>query len=312
MKSRAQLRIMLTATFLLASGACGPNAAERQKQAAVVSHDSLMTQQNEALQAQKDSVLLETKNLFEAISAIDSATAMAGYKTDKNKKVEPLPRYEVQVRDRTLKALKRLRAVEGRLKVALARADSIGGDNEQMRNELNTLRQTVAAMQTQIASQQMRGDSLVQLLAVSEARVDTLRGENRQLVARVDTMGTTLDSMVTESRKVWVIAASKDYLKNNKIIEEVGGTRFPLIVKRGETLKPANAHPDTSLFSKLDMLKTTTIPLDSTKRYEVISAQDLGAADTSNKKGRVFRGPIRIQDPQRFWKASPYLILREL
>jgi hypothetical protein len=311
MKNRTAHRAIMAAILALAASACGPSEAERAKQAAVVVHDSAMTRQNDVLQAQKDSVLLEAKNLFQAIAQIDSATALAGYKAPKGKQTEPLQRYEDQVRTRTLKALQRLRTVEARLKTAIARADSIGGDNEQMRNELNTLRQTVQVMQAQIASQQARGDSLMSQLAMSKQREDSLRGRTVALGARIDTMGTTIDSMVVESHKVWVIAASKDYLKNNHIVEEVGGTRFPLVIKRGETLRPVNGHPDTTLFSKLDMLKNTVIPLDSTKKYEVVSSQDLSAADTTNKKGRIFHGMIRILDPQRFWRASPYLILRE-
>jgi hypothetical protein len=311
MKCRAFHRVISVASLLLAA-ACGPSEEERTKQTALVTHDSAMTRQSEMLQAQKDSVLREARNLFEAMSAIDSATAMAGFKGSKNKQAEPLQRYEAQVRDRTLAALKRLRNVEARLKQSLARADSIGGDNTQLRNELNTLHQTVAAMQAQVAAQQARVDTLMTQLSMAQVREDSLRGQTRQLGAKIDTMGTKIDSMVTESHRVYVIAGSKDFLLKNKIIEEVGGTRFPLVVKMGKTLRPANVRPDTTLFRSLDMILDQVIQLDSAKRYEVISSQDLSAVDPTNKQGRIFRGSIRIKNTQQFWKPSAYLILREL
>lgn len=305
MKSPAVYRVVAAASLLMVAAACGPNEAERAKQLALVSHDSVMTQKSATLQAEKDSVFAEARNLFAAISSIDSATALAGFKA-KKKKTEPLTGYEDDVRGRTVKALKRLRTVEAKLKQTLARADSIGADNAQLHNELNTLHETVAAMQAQVASQQARIDTLMTQLAAAQVREDSLKGQTRQL-------GTTIDSMVTESHKVYVVAGTKDYLIKNGIIEEVGGTRFPLIVRIGKTLRPVNAHPDTTLFQPLDMVKNEVIALDSTKRYEVVSSQDLSAADTANKQGRrVFHGSIHIQNPQRFWKASPYLILREL
>ncbi len=301
-------RLWPVAMLLFAICACGPkeaNESEHAKEVSVQFRDSLLTQENTVLHAQKDSIFLEARNLFEAISAIDSATALAGVRAPKHGRSEPLQRYEDQVRLRTVKALRRLRDVEARLKASVAKVDRIGGENEQLRTEANSLRATAVAMQAQVNAQQARVDTLMQQLAVVQGRADSLQGKTQQL-------GTTIDSMVTESHRVYVVSGNKNYLLKHKIVEEVGGTRFPFIVKVGTTLRPANVDPDTTLFRSFDMLNGEVIPLDSTKRYEVVSVQDLVGADRGNAKGRVFRGSIHIADPQRFWKPSAYLILREL
>lgn len=266
-------------------------------------HDSVLAQQNATLAAEKDSLFAATRSLLAAMASIDSATTLAGVKPAKQKG-EPILPYEEQVRARTVTALARLRATQARLGTALARISRLSGQNSAMGAELDSLRATIDALQGQIATETARGDSLVAALRTATARGDTL--ERRTIV-----LGGTIDSMARAERRVWYVAGTKDYLMKNSIVAEVGGTRFPFIVKVGATLRPANLHPDTTLFHPLDMLETRTIPLDAGHSYEVISAQDLNGADRSNAKGRVFTGPITITDPQRFWAPSHYLILME-
>lgn len=264
-------------------------------------HDSLLTHQNALLAAQKDSLFSATRSMLAAIASIDSATTQAGVKPSAHKG-EPITPYEEQVRTRTVDALKKLRTTQARLNTTLSRLSHLSGQNAAMKAQLDTFRLTVTAMQTQIAMQTTRGDSLVNALTAATARGDTLAGRNTVL-------STTIDSMTTAGRKVWYITGTKSDLMKHSIVSEVGGTRFPFIVKVGTTLRPANLHPDTTQFKSFDMLDQRAVALDPAHSYEVISAQDLNGADRSNAKGRVFTGPIHITDPQLFWAPSHYLIL---
>ncbi len=298
-----------TAVALLCFVACKasePSASQASSSTATVSpqaHDSALTRDNAALQAQKDSLFGATRSLMAAMASIDSATALAGVKPGKQKG-EPIPSYEEGVRQRTMIALQRLRATQARLRAINSRLAAMGGENSAMKAQIDTFRLTVTALQTQLTTQQTRADSLVRELAIAQVRGDSLAGRTRQL-------GATIDSMTTESHRVFVIAGTKDYLIKHGIIEQVGGTRFPFIVRVGSSVRPVNAHPDTTLFTSFDMMALRTIPVDSTKRYEVVSSQDLNGADRSDAKGRVFRGAIRVTDPQVFWRESPYLILMQ-
>lgn len=265
--------------------------------------DSVLTQQNAVLQAQKDSLFGATRSLLAAMASIDSATTLAGVKPSKHKG-EPILPYEEQVRERTVSALKKLRSTQARLRTTLARVSHLSGQNREMTAELDTFRLTVNALQTQVAMQTTRGDSLMRALGLATARGDSLAG-------RTVVLGTTIDSMARADRKVWYVTGTKDYLMKHSIVAEVGGTRFPFIVKVGSTLRPANLHPDTTLFHPFDMLDTRTVPLAPGQSYEVVSAQDLTGADRANAKGRVFTGSITITDPQRFWAPSHYLILMQ-
>ena len=57
-------------------------------------------------------------------------------------------------------------------------------------------------------------------------------------------------------------------------------------------------------------LTVITLP-DSTKKYKIISRQNLaGVATPPNNKGE-FRGSIEISSPEVFWGPSKYLIVVE-
>jgi FtsZ-binding cell division protein ZapB len=266
----------------------------------VQTHDSALTSQNAELQAQKDSLFGATRSLLAAMASIDSATALAGVKP-KNKG-EPIAKYEEGVRARTVEALQRLRTTQARLNTISNRVKSLGGENSALKAQVDEFRSTVAALQTQLASSQTRADSLVRQLYAANLRGDSLQYRTQQL-------GYTIDSTAYENRRVFVVSGTANDLVKRGIVNEVGGTRFPFIVKIGQTVRPANTHPDTTLFRAFDMAALTTVPVDTTKTYEVISAQDLSGADRSNAKGRVFHGPIHITNPKVFWRPSPYLIL---
>jgi hypothetical protein len=298
-----RIRYTLIGVMALSMGACVNGERERAAQM-VVSHDSVLTKDNAELQRQKDSLLVSVRGLFDAMSAIDSAATMAGVKKEPAKG-EPIKTYEEVVRTRTVKALKHLKIVEARLNASIAKVQKIGGENEQLKTELASFREMATSLQAQVGTQQARADTLMQQLALAQVRQDSLTNRTHQL-------GTSLDSVVTERQKVFVVVGNKDYLSKNSIVEEVGGTRFPWIVKVGATLRPTHKHVDDSLFRSFDMLAERMIQLDPGKSYEVVSTQDLTGADLSNAKGRIFHGSINITDPQKFWTPSSYLILRML
>lgn len=305
MTNRSARVAVSATTLLLALAACnqGDNSGKTSAQLAQNS-DSATMRKDSVLQAQRDSLMGAAKSLFEAMSSIDSANALAGYKPKKGQ-TEPIQNYEVQVRDRTLKALARLRVAEARLKTSVSKVSELSGENAQLNAQLTQFRETADALQLQLSSQQARADSLMTQLAAANTRNDSLTSSNKVLA-------TTVDSFGVASRKAFVVTGSKDYLLKHSLVNEVGGSRFPFIVRVGGTLRPASAHLDSTLFKPLDRTSDLVINLDANKRYEVVSAQDLDGADRSNAQGRVFQGSIRITDPKRFWTPSPYLILREL
>lgn len=276
------------------------NAGSAPPPTTVTAQDSTMTSQNTELQAQKDSLFGVTRSLLAAMASIDSATSLAGNKAKRSG--EPIKSYEADVRDRTVAALKSLRTTRARLNTISARVKTLGGDNANLKSQVDEFTRTVAALQSQLGTSQTRADSLVRQLYAANIRIDSLAYRTQQL-------GYTIDSTAYENHRVFVVSGTANDLVKRGVVNKVGGSRFPFIVKVGETIRPTNAHPDTTQFRAFDMTALTTVPVDTTKTYEIISAQDLTGADRSDAKGRVFKGPIHITDPKTFWRPSPYLIL---
>lgn len=306
---RAPKSLLATTALVVSLAACtkGGESGTGQvssagPQQAPVARDTVLTHENLVLQQQKDSLFGATRSLLAAMASIDSATALAGVKS--KDKGEPIATYEEGVRQRTVQALQRLRTTRARLNTISARVAALGGENTDLKSQIDTFRSTVAALQTQLASQTMRGDSLVRQLYAANIRGDSLEYRTKQL-------GYTIDSTGYENRRVFVVTGTADYLLKHGIVQRVGGSRFPFIVNVGQTIRPTNVRPDTTLFKMFDMQALRTIPVDSTRQHEIVSAQDLTGADRSDAKGRVFNGAIHVTDPQRFWRGSPYLILLE-
>lgn len=303
-------RWMATAALLLAplaacdkGGTTGGTGTTTGATSAPAPQDTALVHQNAVLQAQKDSLFGATRSLLAAMASIDSAVTLAGEKP--RHKGEPITTsYESDVRQRTLAALEKLRGARSRLRTVSAAVAGLKSGNSAMKAQIDTLQSTIASMQTQLTTQQTRADSLVRELGMAKARGDSLEYRTKQL-------GYTIDSMTYQHQHVWFVAATKDQLIKRGVAEQAGGSRFPLIVRVGATIRPA-PRPDTTQMHAIDMMQTQVIPVDTTRSYEVISGQDLTATDRSNAKGRVYHGPIRITDPERFWRGSPYLILQIL
>jgi hypothetical protein len=297
-------RSAVSASLILATlAACDSSSRPQQVAQTAAAQDTALQAKNEALQHEKDSLMTDVKSLFEAMNSIDSANALAGYKPGKQKG-EIIQRDEILIRDRTLKALARLRTVESRLKASVARAEKLSGDNSSLNTQLAEYRQMVSTLQLQLTTQQQRADTLYKMVLAANSRIDSLGKSNY-------TLAVSVDSFQRVVRKGFVAVGTKNYLIEHNLASEVGGSRFPFIVKRGASLRPSSAHIDTTLFLPMDR-EATVLPLKPNTEYEVVSSQDLEATDKSNAKGRIFRGSIRITDPKRFWTPSSFLILREL
>ena len=132
--------------------------------------------------------------------------------------------------------MKSLRTTRARLNTISERVKTLGGENSQLQSQVDEFTRTVAALQTQLGMSQSRADSLVRQLYAANIRIDSLAYKTQQL-------GYTIDSTAYESHRVFVISGTADYLVKHGIVNKVGGTRFPFIVKIGETIRPAKTRP---------------------------------------------------------------------
>lgn len=123
--------------------------------------------------------------------------------------------------------------------------------------------------------------------------VDTLLLKNAQLAQN-------LENKTGELRTAYYIVGTSVDLQQWNLVDKQGG-----FLGIGQISKLSN-NLDMNMFTKIDYLETTTIPINS-KGVRIVTTHPTGSF-TLNKKGRTVES-ITITDPELFWSASKYLVI---
>jgi hypothetical protein len=133
-----------------------------------------------------------------------------------------------------------------------------------------------------------------------------LADENTHLTSRVS-------EMTDFANAVYYVLGNKKELMEKGVVAQVGGSRVLGVGWRtGETLVPGTNLNETA-FQRSSKSEVTEIALpDPTKKYRLVSPQNVNSLATKPGKDGKFTGTsIKIADPESFWGPSKYLILVE-
>jgi hypothetical protein len=289
-------RLTLLAAVLLTT-ACNKEA-ERLAQARADSLEVATAEQlrlTTALSAQKDSL---TRIIFDAddfIVKIDSqirtVKGMPKAKRGKTKLESPMEE-QIQRRKETLARVEALVARTKQTAAQLAdsrrREQKLKGENAQLQARIEEDQKMIAELGETVQRQ-------LATIADMEVRIDSLEAE-------------TMAIGTVHYRAYYVVGTEKELLKKGVIVRE-GGANL-LVARPGRTLLPARKL-DPAVFTQIDQREVREIPLpDSTKRYRLVSRQNLDAAEVAERdKATIRDSKLKITDRERFWGDSRYLIL---
>lgn len=165
--------------------------------------------------------------------------------------------------------------------------------------------------------QELRGknDTLQLRIEDDQKIIAELGNKVQEQAATIVALELRVDSLVTETKvmgeryyRAYYVVGTEDELIEKGIVEREGGANL-LFARIGRTLTPARGL-DPELFTVIDRRDVLEIPLpDSTRRYKVVSRQNLDAAEVAERDEAEFRGHLRIPDSERFWGGSRFLIL---
>lgn len=308
------MKRMLTGVVALAAVAC--NSAPRGQVVQSIPTDSTeffrtQVQQLSSVSSAKDSLFRDLAETTKLLADIN--TELAGVSSRK-KAVEPVVSPESQLsaspsdRALVLKKVKdltaRLKSSESRLAASQRRIKSLTGDNDSLKVVLADFQTTIDGLRAMVDGQKTTIANMESELNTTKATVTTLTQEKTVLQD-------TVSALTTRENTVYYIAGSKRELMDRGIIKEVGGTRFLLVTRTGETLKPTD-NLDPSAFTAIDRRQTSEIPLPrADKQYRIVTNQNIAFANlASEAKGKV-RGSLQITNPESFWTNSKFLILVE-
>ncbi len=293
-------RILLTGVLALAATAC-VSKSEYDKQ----------IEQVTAISAEKDSLLQEVLQTSQFISEVNSEldkvksgqpVVKAGGEMEQMSPTEARKALAERVKGLTA----RLKDSEDRLAASRRRVSQLASNNTGLTAQVAQYDSTIKSFQALIDNQKAEIVSLLDQVSVLTSENMSLRDANAQLETQRAELNASFTSLTTESNTVYWVAGKKDDLIKRGIIEQRGG-----MLGIGKTQVLARTL-DAGEFTTIDRLQMREITLpDPTKQYRIISTNDLGGLDSAPADGK-FKGSLKIQSPETFWRPSKFLVLMEL
>ncbi len=303
--------------MLGALAAVGCNAGPKGQVVQSIPSDSTeyfrgQVQQLTSVSATKDSLFRDLAETTKLLADINTELAHVSGKS--KKAVEPVVSPESQLSvspsDRAviLKKVKdltaRIRNSEARLASSQRKVKELTGQGDSLRTVLADFQTTIDGLKTMVEGQKTSIANLESELNTTKAQVTTLTQEKSVLTD-------TVSALTTRENTVYYIVGTKKELEQKGIIREVGGTRFLIFTRTGETLKPAD-NLDPSAFTAIDRRQVAEIPLPrADKQYKLVSNQNLSYVNLPAESNGKVRGSLQITNPEHFWTNSKFLILVE-
>lgn len=138
-----------------------------------------------------------------------------------------------------------------------------------------------------------------------QAVIDAQTGRIAELHGRIDTLSGDVSRLTSEKNAVFVVVGTRKELQKRGILVPEGPRKFGLVGPR--SLVPARTL-DPASFTKLDRTVDQAILLPH-GGYKIVSRQNTSFAQKPNGKGGAYEGAIMIEEPSKFWNASPFLIV---
>ncbi|MFN0181250.1 MAG: hypothetical protein ACKVZ0_20780 [Gemmatimonadales bacterium] len=308
------MKRILTGVVALAAVAC--NSAPRGQVVQSIPTDSTeffrtQVHQLASTSAAKDSLFRDLAETTKLLADINTELASV---TSRKKAVEPVVSPESQLSaspsDRAL-VLKKVKDLTVRVRNSESRLAASQRRIKQMTSDNDSLRVVLADFQTTIDGLRAMVDGQKTTIATMESELNTTKAQVTTLTQEKTVLQDTVSALTTRENTVYYVAGTKRELIDRGIIKEVGGTRFLLVTRTGETLKAAE-NLDPSSFTAIDRRQTSEIPLPrADKQYKIVTNQNIAFANiAAESKGKV-RGSLQITNPENFWTNSKFLILVE-
>lgn len=278
---------------------CGPGAEHQRADSAAVAlsalHADRATQLSVQLGAQKDSLTRVVLQADDFIMHLDSSVNTVkglpkGRRSDA--RLDPLAR---QVQNRKV-VMARVDALVQRARSTSSQLAKANGANAALRAQLAS----DSAMITDLNTTITRQTAMIEVLSI---RIDSLKTATTQLAS-------SLTNAETVHNKAYYVIGSEDELVKRGVVVREGGANL-LFAHPGRTLQVARTL-DPQAFTALDQreVKTIAVP-DTTRRYRVVSRQNLDDAVVTQRERNSFKGNLTIASATKFWTPSRYLVLVE-
>ena len=150
--------------------------------------------------------------------------------------------------------------------------------------------------------------SLTDILSTQQATINALNTQVAGLVTSNAELSDSVSHLTDEQNTVYFVAGTREELLKKGVLVEDGHRSIPLVGKRG--VAPSRELPLVE-FTSFDRSSTQSIPLPrADRRYKIVSRQNPVYVAEVGRHGEVVQS-VTIEQPEKFWEQSRYLILVE-
>ena len=203
----------------------------------------------------------------------------------------------------------RLDSAEANMSALRARAARLSKQDATLTAQVAQYEKTVADLRQTVEQQRAEYEATIGQLnlqiAQLNSKVDTMTQENVRLAGETRALTDTVGELTTEKNTAYYVIGTKDELVKKGVLVEEGHRRFLLV--GGRTVSAAR-ELDPSKFTKIDRTRDRVINLPAGD-YEIFSRQNPAYASPIASKDGKISGGIRIEQPERFWEPSKFLII---
>jgi predicted nucleic acid-binding Zn-ribbon protein len=297
---------------LLVAAACDTGAKQQLRTLAKV--DSLRT---DSIVAIKNDLLNEVMTSTQFVNDIN--TEMAKLKSRQKAKlstkltsesdIAAIKEERAAVVQRIRDLVARLDSAESYMDALRARAARLSKQDATLTAQVAQYEKTVADLRQTVDQQKAEYEATIGQLnlqiAQLNSKVDTMTQENVRLAGETKALTDTVSELTTEKNTAYYVIGTKDELIKKGVLVEEGHRRFLLVGGRNVS---AARELDSSKFTKIDRLRDRVINLPAGD-YTIFSRQNPAYASPMASKDGKISGGLRIEQPERFWEPSKFLII---
>ncbi len=163
------------------------------------------------------------------------------------------------------------------------------------------LEKMIATLNDQIAQKDKELEGLNQQIASLNTTVEKLHTNVNDLTAQNTTKDKTIQDQTVSIHTAYYTVGNSKQLRDQKVVNKEGG--FLGIGKQPILRSDFNA----DAFKMIDITQTTTIPVNS-KDAKMITTHPADSYKMDKEKDKITN--IVITNPDKFWKASKYLVVQ--
>jgi phage shock protein A len=300
---------LLVPCVLVAAAAC-----DQQKLHTLAKVDSSRV---DSIVAIKNDLLNEVMTSTQFVNDIN--TEMAKLKSRQNAKlsakltsesdIAAIKEERAAVVQRIHEMVARLDSAESRMDALRARAAKLSKQDATLTTQVAEYEKTIADLRQTVDQQKAEYETTIGQLnlqiAQLNSKVDTVTQENVRLAGETKALTDTVTELTSEKNTAYYVIGTRDELVKKGVLVEEGHRRFLLV--GGRTVSAAR-ELDPAQFTKIDRLRDRVINLPEGD-YTIFSRQNPAYASPMASKDGKISGGLRIEQPERFWEPSKFLII---